>query len=277
MDNYTDTPDVSRHGPEGTPEVTVIGGVHGDEPAGVTAVQTLREQTLPLEKPIQLVIANPSAVERDTRYIETDLNRAYDDRDSNKLEHRLADTLLDIVSGTTTLSIHETKSTHKPFAIFDTTQTNLVTIANSLSTQYCVDPTPVGALGLAQYGHVIELEAGLHQYPDATTTQAERISKEFLRATGALPGEQHSTSPTNYFEMYERVDKPELASSADCEQLYDFNASNFEEVKKGQVFAELPSGQLTADVDFYPILMSECGYDTILGFKGRQINHNGQR
>ena len=59
-------PNVTVRGP-GDPELAVVGGIHGDEPGGVRAVERLRAADLSLERGVKLIIANPSAVEAGER------------------------------------------------------------------------------------------------------------------------------------------------------------------------------------------------------------------
>lgn len=71
--------------------------------------------------------------------------------------------------------------------------------------------------------------------------------------------------------MYETVEKPESAPDESCSVLFDFKATNFEKVEKSEVYAEYQEQEIEADSQFYPILMSKCGYKDIFGFKGRKL------
>lgn len=62
------------------PCILIVGGVHGDEPAGVQAIRELAEGPVPKRGRLVLVaVANPPAVAAKIRSIstETDLNRAF--------------------------------------------------------------------------------------------------------------------------------------------------------------------------------------------------------
>ena len=73
-------PDVTTHGP-GTPVVAIVGGIHGDEPSGVRAVERLRRAIgrgeFDLQRGIALVVGNPPAVAAGVRYLDSDLNRSF--------------------------------------------------------------------------------------------------------------------------------------------------------------------------------------------------------
>ncbi|SDF89491.1 hypothetical protein SAMN05216218_1118 [Halorientalis regularis] len=49
---------------------------------------------------------------------------------------------------------------------------------------------------------------------------------------------------------------------------YDLLVDNFEVVEPGTTVARSDRGEYVADSSFVPILMSETGYDDILGYKG---------
>lgn len=273
MKNYTSEesePDVTLHGPDGEPEVTVIGGIHGDEPAGVEVIRRLRKDDIEYKRPVQLVIGNPSAVEECERYLETDLNRAYPGNENGALEEQIASEIMDIIDGTTVLSIHTTHSTNTPFAILDSSNEMLTKIVSELSVPYAVDPTPMDGNALSRYGDVIEIEAG-QQYSDKAVEQARQIAQEYLQTMGVLNGSSENATATEYFEMFETVEKPENSPDRSCDVLYDFKAENFRKVKSGEVYAEYQSEELRAESEFYPILMSQCGYEGIFGFKGRKV------
>jgi succinylglutamate desuccinylase len=266
-------PSVTFHGPDGEPEVTVIGGIHGDEPAGVEVIRKLREDDIEYRRPVQLVIGNPSAVEECERYLETDLNRAYPGNETGVLEEQIASEIMDIINGTTVLSIHTTHSTDTPFAILDSSNERLTRIVDELSVPYAVDPTPMDGNALSRYGDVIELEAG-RQYSDEAIKQAQQITEQYLQVMGVMNGSAESSIDTKYFEMFESVEKPDDSPDRSCDVLYNFEATNFEKVNRGEVYAQYQSNELQAESDFYPILMSQCGYEGIFGFKGRKISQD---
>ncbi len=71
-------------------KILVIGGMHGNERLGVDLVASLQENPI---TGVDALIANPSAVEQNTRYIESDLNRSFGDQPNDTLERRLAKTI----------------------------------------------------------------------------------------------------------------------------------------------------------------------------------------
>lgn len=101
------------------PCILIVGGVHGDEPAGVQAIRELAEGPVPKRGRLVLVaVANPPAVAAKIRSIstETDLNRAFGtegaDGDTGK-QARALWSLLDKEEIDWVLDLHEASDFHR--------------------------------------------------------------------------------------------------------------------------------------------------------------------
>jgi len=75
--------------------VVIVGATHGNEPSGVKAMvdlhQALESGKLRIQKGrISLLIGNPRAYERNVRYVDYDLNRAFDGRQRSAAEGKRA-------------------------------------------------------------------------------------------------------------------------------------------------------------------------------------------
>ncbi|MDY6778988.1 MAG: succinylglutamate desuccinylase, partial [Halobacteria archaeon] len=92
----------------------------------------------------------------------------------------------------------------------------------------------------------------------------ERMIRSFLTVTGAVAGGEVSEEEPDYFTIDDSVSKRK-----DTE--YELHVDNFELVREGEVYASTPEFRLVADRDFFPILMSEDGYEEILGFRGSRV------
>ena len=76
---------------DGEPEFTVMGSVHGDEPAGKEAIERFLSEEREFHKPAQFVIGNEKALLEGQRFLESDLNRSFPgDPESERYEERLA-------------------------------------------------------------------------------------------------------------------------------------------------------------------------------------------
>lgn len=64
------------------PTITIIGGIHGNEPCGVNAINELKNIKINSGK-INFIFGNPKAIEQNVRFVGMNLNRAF--RDDNEL------------------------------------------------------------------------------------------------------------------------------------------------------------------------------------------------
>ena len=256
------TPDVTVHGP-GDPELAVVGGVHGDEPSGVRAIERLRAADLSLERGVKLVVANPSAVAAGERYLETDLNRSFPGDPDGSLEERLAAELCAETDGLPTLSLHATHSTPEPFALVEHTQSAAFELADSLPVPHVVDHGHVAEGSFTDCGTVVTVEAGC-QGTDAAAEEAHRQARAFLAVTGALPDEDVPDTDPDYYLLEDTVEKPSGSG-------YELLVENFQRVPAGELFARAGDDELVAHTAFYPVLMSECGYEDIFGYRASRL------
>ena len=261
-------PDVTTHGP-GAPEVAVVGGVHGDEPSGVRAVDRLRDAIergeLDLQRGLALVVANPPAVEAGVRYLDSDLNRSFPGDPDGDREERLAARLVEATRDLLTLSLHATHSEEDPIALFDSAQAGMLEYASDLPVPYVVDHRRAASGSYAEVNDVLTVEAGC-QGTEAAAVTAEKLALDFLRSTGTLEGTPDAMD-SQYFAMDEQVPKPPG-------ERYELLVENFELVEAGQVFARADAEPLRADAPFYPILMSAWGYTDVFGFKGHKLGES---
>lgn len=248
---------------EGTPEISIVGGIHGDEPCGVRAIERLLADRSPLSEAVKLIVANEAAIEAGVRYVDADLNRAFDEPHENAdHEYGLARRLAAEVRGTTVLSIHSTRSHADPFAISAGILPHVHRLVPHLSVDALVD-TSVAVNGrlFETAADVIEVEAGL-QGSDAAAENAYRLAREFLTAEGALPGD---TVPSELplFSLTGTIEKPPATS-------YDVFTPNFARVEAGEAFASADDRLLRAEEPFWPVLLSAEGYRTIFGFESQK-------
>jgi len=254
---------IERRG-DGEPEVAVVGGIHGDEPCGVRAVERLLDADEEFTRPVAFIIANERAVERGERYVDVDLNRAFPgDTSADAHERRLAAALTDELAGCTVLALHSTQSHADPFAVVD----GIDDVARSL-----VPPLPVSAAVdtanfvdgrlFAADADVVEVEAGL-QGSAGAVENATRITREFLTATGALPGDAVSHE-VPAFRLTRRLPKAPA-------ETYEVLVENFQPVGAGQTYAASDGDPLVAPEEFYPVLLSAYGYADVFGYAADRI------
>ncbi|KAB1188171.1 MULTISPECIES: succinylglutamate desuccinylase/aspartoacylase family protein [Haloferax] len=271
---------------DGTPEVSVVGSIHGDEPCGARAIERFVAEDPDVERPVKLIIANEEALDEDVRYLDEDLNRAFPgDPHAESHEKRLAHDLGREVRGTTAFSIHSTQSYAEPFAIVDTVDAISRSILPRLPVDVAVETNNFAEGRLIEHAHTVEVEAGL-QKSDEAADNAYWLIRAFLTATNVLPAPAVASDGGNDVESQTEDDRLKLAApeedslevfklleripKPDAEE-YEVLANNFKVVEEGEAFARAGDELFTAEKDFYPILLSAYGYADIFGYAGQKV------
>lgn len=247
----------------GSPRVAVVGGIHGDEPAGVEIVERLIEDLTVEHGTVQLVLANEPAIEAGVRYTDCDLNRAFPgDEDADAYEAVLAARLVKYLDGVdAALAIHTSKSAPPPFAIFSEMTESVRRSITGMPVEYALDSGSLRSTTLdSVVPHAVSLEAG-HQGSQKAIEFGYEATLAFLRAHGVLQDQPPEFSDATLVVGHEEVPKgggtPEV------------NYENFEPMAVGSVFAS--DDEVTHRVEregLVPVLASETGYDDIFGVYG---------
>lgn len=254
----------------GPPEVAVVGGIHGDEPSGARTVEYLHSADLELTGSVTLITANEEALERGVRYIDEDLNRAFPPQgtDPERFEFgdthegRLAERLYDLLADKLTLAIHSTQSHPEPFAVVVDPDTRRLETCAALPVESVVDSSALTEGRLLEAVPTVEIEAGL-QGSETAVRNAERISRAFLAATGALAEPVEPTEKPLY-----RLDHPIPKPVAES---YEVLVENFQEVPAGQPFATVAGRPQRAESAFVPVLVSAYGYEDLFGYAATEV------
>lgn len=244
--------------------MAVVGGIHGDEPCGVHAVERLLAADEEFTRPVAFVIANERAAEAGERYVDADLNRVFPgDPSADAHERRLAADLAAELAGCTVLAIHSTQSHAEPFAVVDGIDDVARELVPQLPVSAVVDSANfVEGRLFAADADVVEVEAGL-QGSAAAAENALRITRAFLTAMGALPGDTVSHE-VPAFRLLRRLPK-------ESAEEYEVFVENFQPVAAGQTYAASDGHALVADEEFYPVLLSAYGYADVFGYAAERI------
>jgi len=250
----------------GDPEIAVVGGIHGDEPCGEHAVRTLLDERPAVQRPVKFVLANELARDRNERYVEADLNRAFPgDPDAPTHEGRLAAAVAEELRGCTVLGLHSTQSYEGMFALVDEIGPTARSVCPHLSIDAVVETT--GANEGRIYSVIpeaIEVECGFQGSAQAAEN-AVQVTREFLAATGVLP-EEGGPRQTDLPVFRLRGPIPKRAADT-----YDVYVSNFEEVTAGEVFAAVGEENVVAEEPFHPVLLSSDGYEDVFGYRAERV------
>ena len=260
----------------GSARVAIVGGIHGDEPAGERIVRQLAAELD--ERPdeaepagddtetglIRLIIANEPALDAGVRYTDTDLHRAFPgDTNSDEYERALAPQVAEAVRGMdAVLAIHTSHSAPPPFAIYSELTDSVRRTVAGTPVDYVVDSGALRSTTLdSVIDHTVSVEVGRQGSEEAVEFGYE-AALAFLRAHGVLDDEPPTFTETTLVEGFEEVPK----GGGDPHVHY----ANFEEIPQGAVFAH--DDVYTHHVEeegIVPILASEHGYEDIFGIYGR--------
>lgn len=249
---------------DGDPELVVIGGIHGDEPCGVRAIERFLADDPDVQRPVKFIIANERALEQGVRYIDADLNRAFTENTPEDAHERvLAKRLAVEVEDRTVLAIHSTQSHADPFALCSHVDQVVHDIVPFLSVVALVDIEGFGEGRMfATDADIVEVEAGL-QGSEQAAENAYDLVREFLTVTDALAGDAVPRD-LPVFQLGAPIEKPPAGT-------YEVFVENFQPVETGEVYAAADGTELVATEEFTPILLSAYGYQNVFGYRGRHV------
>jgi len=267
-------------GSAGPARVAIVGGIHGDEPAGERIVRRLTDELDAAEDGsgddgksgdresgdgiVRLIIANERALAANARYTDTDLNRAFPgDPDSDEYERALAPRLAAELEGMdAVLALHTSHSAPPPFPIYSGLTPSVRRTVTAMPVDYVVDASGLRGTTLdSTVPHTVSIEVGRQGSEEAVEFGYEACLA-FLRTHGAIDDEPPTFTETTVVKGDEEVPK----GGGDPHVHFE----NFEEIPRGAVFAE--DDVYTHRVDeegVVPILASEHGYEEIFGIYGR--------
>ena len=248
----------------GPPRIAVVGGIHGDEPAGERIVTQLAEELTVADGTVQLLVANEPALEIGKRYTDTDLNRTFPgDIHSDDYESALAPRLTAVLEGADAiLALHTSHSAPPPFAIYTELTETVRRSVTGMPVEYVVDAGTLDGTTLdSQHPNTISLETG-RQGSEEAVEFGLMATRDFLRVHGILDDREPTYTETTLVTIEEEVPK----ASGTPELYY----RNFEEIPKGEIFArdDIYTHRVTT-AGRVPVLASEHGYDDIFGLYGR--------
>jgi succinylglutamate desuccinylase len=219
---------LSRDGAPAEPRVTVVAGLHGNEPCGVRALEAIVDApdafaSRMLRGTLTLVVGNPRALEQGQRFTRggTDLNRLFSYRFLETVpearwcyEERRALELRGVMTeADAMLDLHSATAPTPPFAIC-ARKASAAALAAKLGCRVVygweppdLDLAEVSIGSLATAGRpAVAVECGQHEDPDAVTT-ARLVIERFLGAIGVT---DHAVSDAGqpHFRLVSRVRRP---------------------------------------------------------------------
>lgn len=256
-------------GPDDTSKISIIGGIHGDEPLTGAVIlyleQILQQIQLSNTVQIELILANEKALSKNVRYIDVDLNRHLKTtKKSDEHEIQLAHQLDSYLQNSDSiLSLHSSKSVPPVFSIAGDINYNK-DLLTALPHKNTVKDTGDGSVE-AEYKTAINVEAG-HQQTNQVFYNGIIAANTFLTYHNATekPLSKINHTETNLFTVTDSLPK----SNGTPKTYY----SNFEPIPQGKIIAEDDNIQhIAQEPNLVPILLSENGYQNQFGLIGKHI------
>ena len=250
------------------PTVGVIGALHGNETAGLRAIERIVAEPSPLLERMRrgklvLVHGNPRATEQKRRYSRggADINRLFgysyvDDLapEAWTYEHHRALELRPLLESLDALiDLHSASQPTVPFAVSDRAP-GAIALARKTGCRVTygwdgpgmlMEHVSIGMF-VAQGKPALSVECGQHDDPD-TPKQAEDVLTRFLGALGVTDHDTSAGSGTAY-EMFGRVVKP----TREFELTREF--SSFDRLAPGDVLGAGEGVTISVDREAYLLL-----------------------
>lgn len=183
------------------PGIVVIGGLHGNEPAGAIAagrvLERLERERCPVRGEIVALAGNLAALARGTRYVDYDLNRCWlEGTIATPRGHSEDEELAELIAAMekvpgprVILDLHTTSGPTAPFTVMsDVRRNRRIAFALPASVVLGLEETIDGTLleYMTERGHTaLVVETGQHEDPVAVDLH-EAVIWMTLEATGAL-------------------------------------------------------------------------------------------
>jgi succinylglutamate desuccinylase len=175
--------------PQAGAHVVIVGGTHGNEPAGVTAMiefhRRLAVGKLALKSgTVSLLLGNPQAYARNVRYLERDLNRSFTNPDDATVESRRARAIGRFLSAqpeiTFVLDLHSVSIGEFKIVVFNIEKPQNEALSRKLSPcglhlAYHSAHLPGALIDAAGTPAGLMIECGNHQSQDGRQTAREHL------------------------------------------------------------------------------------------------------
>jgi len=281
------------------PRVIIVGGMHGNEPGGVLALQRvlaeLEELRLPLRGRLLCLGGNLEALRRGQRFIDRDLNRVwgygqevpegpgiYEFEVRDRLQAEIEPVLEGATEPVVFLDLHSTSAGGAPFSIIGDTRQNRrialgLPVPVILGLEESVDGALLGYFG--ERGHIaVGFEGGQHDDPLTVDHHEAAVWITLIRA-GALLREEVPRA----VEFYDRLREGARGRPGVIEMRHRHHVraedefsmregfANFDPIARGDVLATDASGQVTSPESGLLLLPLYQGQGQDGFFVGREV------
>lgn len=249
----------------GAPVVLIVGSVHGDEVVGKKVIERLKKVSIKRGTLITLV-ANPKALAKNKRYLDSDLNRVFPGKINGDREEKIASKIFTLLQKVEyVLDIHSTETNTKDLVIIKKNNKNIKNLIRLIQPKRVLLMSEKVGQGSLINHHLaaVSLELGRHgsQY---VIKQSWQMVMTVLARLEMTNFKNLCTNKTDYFKLIGKQDKPK-----------DFKmnkVNNFSLIHKGDVLGYVGKTSIKATSDFFPALFSQNSYPDIMGFKCKKVN-----
>lgn len=263
--------------------VMVVGGTHGNEPAGVKAMVAFHRQLqngeLHLESgKVSLLLGNPKAFQKDQRYIDWDLNRSFDTPDPTAYEGRRANEIIKYLDQNhdiaALLDLHSVSIGNFKICVYEKDNPDSLELTLSISEialhfAYHPDHMPgvlIGAAGRRQICGII-VECGNHLSEKGIETAQDHM-QAMLADYQILPAS--TKAPKKYGETVEQYESISAIIPGSNFRFLLADVATGTKLAKGQLFAKDDNGEHIAPQECYIVVPSRVvkATDADAGFLG---------
>lgn len=228
---------IKKSGEKSGKKLAVFAGVHGNEKAGVFALEKLIKDLEIEAGEVYFVYANPRAIEQDVRYTEKNLNRCFFKEAGDSYEEKRAKELMPILDECDALlDLHASNNKEAtPFIICGEDCREIVKIFDFGIVSFGWDDIEPGATDGYMYNQGkpgICLECGSVYQSEENSDLAYNSALQFLNYFGAISRPvEYNRKPQKVVQVFQAPKK----KTNDFSFVKEF--ADFEELIPGQVFA----------------------------------------
>lgn len=238
-------------------ETLIIVGVHGNEHAPIKAVKRLAKA-----RGINYLVANPEAIRKNARFLDTDLNRCFPGNPDGSREEKIAVRICSQMQEYgSAIDLHTATCQTPPFIIFTGLSAQHRALINRLDVSRVVYMEKSIASGRALIDHVkvgVSVECGFDR--SKATEEIIRLFLEKYLSNRTVQREKQ------YFSVFEIIKK------IGAREKLDKGIKSFKLVKKGDVISRNETSVRSARFSFYPVLARERSYKGVLCLAARSVS-----
>lgn len=249
----------------GKPIVGIVGAMHGNE-SGPQIIEKLKKTIKPKKGTLVFLTANTKAREKNVRFVDEDLNRAFPGKKNGNYEQQLAHELTKIGKKFDYLiDLHSCSMESAPFCIIRSFAGEDMQLAKCSKLPFVVvyPRTTQGGGSFIDYVKCgIGLELGLHD-KKSTVQDGYKAVLNILKSLEVIEGrvkknQQKILKVIGHLERKEGITMRE-------------DIKNFQKIKKDQIIGTKNGKPLYAQNDFYPVLYKEKSYTNTYGWIGEEV------